>query len=313
MLFIFTLVVKSPALFQPVAPQPLAGHFIYNYLLRGIDVVLRHSPFPYALLGVIMLFMQSVYIKAIATRHKLFPRPTYIPSFVFLLLTSIYPPFNGFSETLLLNWLLLGAVDAMFSFTQTTQPRKLIYNAGFLLCVAALFQFSALAFFLLLLVAMVLFRSFNMGEWSVAFMGYTTPAYFMAGILYLADRLYLFRTWPHLGLSITANVVSPFYLIITIAGIMILSGTGIFAMRQNVALSNIYVRRDWTAISFYLIISAFVAILTDNTIKSAWLIVMPALSIIISHSLLLEKNKRFSNFIFYFSLVFLAMCLSLYK
>ncbi len=312
-LFIFTLVVKSPALLQPTAPEPLAGHFLYNYLLRGIDVVFRHAGFPYALLAVIMLFMQAIYIKAIASRHKLFPRPTYIPAFVFLLLTSIYPPFNTFSETLVLNWLLLGSVDAMFSFTQTTQPRKLIYNAGFLLCVAALFQFSGLAFFLLLLVSMVLFRPFNLGEWSVAFMGYFTPAYFAACILFLADRLYLFRSWPHLGLSITANVVSPFYLIITIAGIVILSGTGIFAMRQNVALSNIYVRRDWTAISFYFIISTFVAILTDNTIKSAWLIVMPALSIIISHGLLLEKNKRFSNFIFYFSLVFLAMCLWLYK
>jgi hypothetical protein len=36
---------------------------------------------------------------------------------------------------------------------------------------------------------------------------------------------------------------------------------------------------------------------------------MPALSIIISHGLLLEKNKRFSNFIFYFSLSLLVFCL----
>jgi hypothetical protein len=80
-------------------------------------------------------------------------------------------------------------------------------------------------------------------------------------------------------------------------------------MQQNVALSNIYVRRDWTAISFYLIISLLVGLMTDNAIKSAWLIAMPALSIIISHALLLEKNKRFSNFIFYFSLLFLVFCL----
>jgi hypothetical protein len=80
-------------------------------------------------------------------------------------------------------------------------------------------------------------------------------------------------------------------------------------MQENVALSNIYVRRDWTAISFYLIISLLVAIITDVAIKSTWLIAMPGLSIIISHGLLLEKNKRFSNFIFYFSLLLLLFCL----
>lgn len=313
MLFIFALLVKWPALLHPVAPEAVPGHAVYNYVLRGLDVVFRHSAFAYTLLAVIMLFLQALYINNIATHHKLFPRHTYVPSYVFVLLSSIYPPFSLFSETLLVNWLLLAAVSIMFGFTQTTQPRKLIYNAGFLLCMAALFQFSLVAYFLLLLVAMVLFRPFNLGEWSVAFMGYLTPIYFAVSILFLVDKLYLLSSWPHFAVSLSSNVVSPFYLIVTIAGIIILSGTGIYAMRQNVALSNIYVRRDWTAISFYLIISLLVGILTHPGIRSAWLIVVPALSIIISHGLLLEKNKRFSNFIFYFSLAFLAMCLGLYK
>jgi hypothetical protein len=308
-LFIFALIVKVQALLHPVVPVPVAGHFLYNYLLRGMSMALGHSAFLYTFIAIVILFLESLYIKDISTRHKLFPRYTYIPSFVFLLLTSIYQPFNYFSETILLNALLLGAVDIMFSFTQTTQPRKLIYNAGFLLCLAALFQFSLLTFFLLLLVGMVLFRPFNLGEWSVALMGYVTPIYFLVSILFLFDKFYLLRLWPHIGFSLSSNVVSPFYLIVTIAGIIILLGTGIYAMQQNVAMSNIYVRRDWTTISFYVIMSVFVALFTDNVIKSAWLLVMPGLSIIISHALLLEKNKRFSNFIFYFSLFFLLFCL----
>jgi hypothetical protein len=166
-----------------------------------------------------------------------------------------------------------------------------------------------LAFFLLLLVGMVMFRTFNLGEWSVALMGYFTPLYFLACILFLADRFSLFSEWRYIGYSLTFNVVSPFFLIVSVAGTLILLGCGIYAMQQNVAMSNIYVRRDWTAVSFYLIISVFVGILTDPGIKTPWLIIIPGLSIVISHALMLEKNKRFSNFIFYFSLVFLAFCL----
>lgn len=312
-LFIFALLVKIEVLLHPMVPGPVPGHFIYNYVLRAMYFVLRANGFIYSLLAVVLLFAQSLYLKSIATRHKLFPRYTYIPAFVYLLLTTVYPPFNYFNETILLNWLLLGAVDIMFSFTQTTQPRKLIYNASFLLCLAALFQFTLIAYFFLLLVGMVLFRSFNVGEWSVAMMGYITPLYFLACLLFLADRFYLYSEWPHVGFSLSSLAVSPFYLIVVLAGILILLASGIYAMQLNVAMSNIYIRRDWTAISFYLIISMMVALLTDNAIKSAWLITMPALSIIISHSLLLEKNKKFSNFIFYFSLGFLFVCFLSYK
>ncbi len=312
-LFIFTLLVKFQALLHPIAPSPVGGHYVYNYILRGLYLIFRHGSFGYTMLAIIILFLQSLYLKSIATRHKLFPRYTYIPAFVYLLLTSIYPQFSYFSETLIINWLLLGAVDIMFGFTQTSQPRKLIYNAGFLLSMAALFQFSMLAYFFLLLVGMVMFRPFNMGEWSVAAMGYATPPYFLGCVLFLADRFYLLKEWPHIGISLTSDVSSPFYIILTIVGILILLGSGIYAMQQNVAMSNIYVRRDWTAISFYLIISVLVAIFTDIDTKTAWLVTLPALSIIITHALLLEKNKRFSNFIFYFSLVFLIFCLRAHK
>jgi hypothetical protein len=312
-LLLFALVVKVQALLHPIRPVLVEGHFLFNYIVKALNVVFRGSSFAYTFLAILMLFAQSIYIKGIATKHKLFPRYTYIPAFVYLLLTSLYRPFNFFSETHLHIWLILGAVDYMFSFTQNNQPRKQIYNAGLLLCVATLFQFSLHAYFLLLLVGMVQFRPFNLGEWSVALMGYITPIYFVACILFLVDRFYLLGLWPQLGFAFSGSVVSPGYLIFTLSGIAILLGSGVFAMRQNVALSNIYVRRDWTVILFYLVISGFVSLMTDAAIATAWLTLIPALSIIISHAFLLEKNKRFSNFIFYFSLVFLGICLLINK
>jgi Family of unknown function (DUF6427) len=309
LLFIFALLAKFDVLIHPETPATIKGHILYNFIVEGLYFVFRHGAFAYSMLAIVLLFLQALYLKSIATRHKLFPRHTYVPSFVYILLTSLYPAFSMFNETIIVNWLLLGAVDIMFGFTQTTQPRKLIYNAGFLLSMLALFQFSFLTYFLLLLVGMVMFRPFNVGEWAVALMGYATPPYFLAGILFLVDRTGVYSQWVHIGSSLSSSVSSPFHLIVTIGGIMILAGCGVYAMQQNVAMSNIYVRRDWTAISFYLIISVVVAILTDSEVKSAWLITVPALSIITAHALSLEKNKRFSNFIFYFSLFFLVFCL----
>ncbi len=308
-LFIFTLVVKMNVLLHPVMPIMVPGHFMYNYLLRGLMVVFGHAAFAYTLLAIILLFIQSVFLNSIAIRHKLFPRNNYLTAFAYLLLTSIYSRFSVFNETIILNFLLLAAMDIMFSFSQTTQPRKLIYNAALLFSLAALFQFTALAFILLLLVGMVMFRPFNLGEWSVALLGYITPVYFLVSILFLGNKLYLFTHWPHIGFSLTPVKTSWGALIVTFSGLFILLTSGIVAMRKNVPMSNIYIRRDWIALSFYLIISIMVAFLTDAMVESAWLITLPALSIIITHAMALEKNKRFSNFIFYFSLIFLVFCL----
>ncbi len=304
-LFLIVLLVRVKALIHPQVPLPVAGYFMYNYVLKGLNLLFAQSRFAWTMMALVSTFFQALYIKNITSRHKLFPRYTYIPAYVYIILTSIDAEFGYFGVTLIINWFLLGAMDLMFSFTQTTQPRKLLYNAGFLLAMAALFQFSMLSFFLLLLVGMVMFRPFNLGEWSVALMGYLTPLYFLISSLFLTDRLYLINYWPHVGISLPDHIVSPLHLIITITGLLILSGAGTFAMRQNVPLNNIYVRRDWTAVSYYLFISMLVAFITDETVKTAWLIIMPALSIIISHAFLLEKNKWFSNFIFYFSLIFL--------
>ncbi len=308
-LFIFTLVVKLRVLLHPVLPEPIPHHHLYNGILKGLQFALGSNAFAYTLLAIILIFIQALYINSIGFRHKLFTRNTYIPAFVYLLLTSAYPRFNFFSETLILNWILTGAMDIMFSFSKTTQPRKNIYNAALLFSVAALFQFSVLSYFLLLLVGMVLFRPFNLGEWSVALLGYATPIYFFACILFLTDSMYMLTDWPHIGFSFSTINTSKINFAITLGSVISLLGFGIYAMQQNVALGNIYVRRDWTAITFYMIISIVVAFLTDAAVSSAWLITMPVISIVITHALSLEKNKRFSNFIFYFSVLFLVFCL----
>jgi hypothetical protein len=70
----------------------------------------------------------------------------------------------------------------------------------------------------------------------------------------------------------------------------------------------IAVRRNWGAIVTAFIVSVIVSILTASDNGVIWLVVMPALSMVMANPMLLEKNKRFSNFTFYFSLLFVIFC-----
>ena len=184
----------------------------------------------------------------------------------------------------------------MLSFSQTLIPRKQVFNAGYILSLAALMQFSAAAYLLLLFGALLILRSFNAGEWIVSLLGYTTPLYFFAGILFLTDMFPLLYQWPRTGLSMHMVNHDKIYLSGVVTGLVILIASGIRGMQEHVPKSSIYIRRNWFAIVVYALVAALAGLLTENDIGEAWLAAMPALALIIAYAFNIEKHKRFSNF-----------------
>jgi hypothetical protein len=281
---------------------------LFGMLVNVLDFVLNGSAFGYTLLAVLMLFMQALYLNMIVARQRLFYKTTYIPAYIYLLLTSLHPSFSYFSEALIMNWCLLGGIHLLLRFHQTHQPRKDVFNAGFLLALLALLHFSAVGYFLLLFIALILLRSFNAGEWVVTLLGYLTPAYFWIGILFLMDKTGLLSQWPYIGLFLPNKVVAPLYTIGLIIGLIVLLSLGLYALQAFMGKTSVFNRRNWIMVLFCLFISFVVAMASDISMQYIWLLPMPALALIICHALYLEKNKRFSNFAFYFSLLLVIFC-----
>jgi hypothetical protein len=313
-LVIAAFLMKLPALSHPVAPIPLPNHIVFASLLKLLNNILHGSASGYTFLAIIILVLEALYFNHITVKHKLFMTQTYLPAFTFLLLTSLYPAFNYFSEPLLINGLMLIAFDIMLSFAHSSQPRKQIFNAGFVVCLPALLQFPALAFFFLLLFALIFLRPFNIGEWVVGFMGYFTPIYFFAVILFLVDKLPVLYQIPRLSLSLPKHVENPLYVGGTIGGLVLLVILGSFALQQQMSRLTINIRRSWGLVYIFLVISLGFGLIAVSSVHAEWLVVMPSLSFLVAHSFYHEKTKRFSNFAFLFSLALFAFCqFSLYK
>lgn len=313
LLLIFTLVVKVQVLSHPVLPSVDNGHIIYASFVHLLDILFRGHAFIYTLLSVLMVYGQAIYLNAIAAKHKLFAKPTYVVAYVYILLTSLYPPFNHFSEPLLTNWLIIASIDFVLGTYQTNQPRKHLFNMAFVLGCTAIISFPAVIYFILLLSALLLLRSFSPGEWIVAIMGYLTPFYFFAGILFLTDKINYFTIWPSLGLSLPHKIAHPVYLIGTLVCMVSMFAFGVLSLQPYLTKASIFIRRNWTTLTIFLFTTVIASLGQNAAEGSAWLLVMPLLSIFISNVFYSEKNKGFSTFVFYFSLATLAFCLFTYK
>ncbi|MEZ5015648.1 MAG: DUF6427 family protein [Flavipsychrobacter sp.] len=306
-LFIFTILVKMQFLLHPVAPV-VTQNFLFEQVVTFFDLILFNNAFAYTLLAIIMLFGQAIYLNAIAIRHKLYGKQTYYVAFLYLSLTSLYPAFNYFSEVLLANWFIISALNIILNIHQTSKPRSGIFNIGFLISMAAILHAPSVFLFLLVFVSVSLLRRFNPSEWLVGLVGYLTPIYFFVTFLYLFNMLDELPGWIHLGISLPRRIPDPIYIIGLVVGVIMLLSMGTYSLQKQIVRASIFTRRGWTVIASMLFFSMLVAVFTPFEVRSGWLIALPALSLVVAPALYSEKNKLFSNFVFYFSLLLIVYC-----
>lgn len=307
-LFIYALAINWQVLFHPQLPVVPQGEFLFHIITGFMRVVLFNSAFGFTLLAVIMTALQAIALNAVANRHKLFPKSTYITAFAYISFASLYKPFLAFSQPMLVNWVLIIVIDVILQLAQTQKPRKLIYNAGFAIGFAGLIMFPAVAYLLVFLFALSMLRNLNPGEWMVALLGCITPIYFATGLLFLFDVLNWLPAWVDIGINLPRRLDRPFYTICMVLGGITLFIMGVYALQKHMSRVNIFMRRSWTGIAALLLFSLPVALFTDFEVKAAWLVMIPALSLVITSAYYDEKNKAFSNFAFYFTLLLVVFC-----
>lgn len=312
-LLIYALAINGYALFNPLLPVAQEHSFLYFILVGFLKVILFDSAFAFTLLSVLMVFLQAIYLNGIVMKHKAFVQSTYLPAFVYISIVSLYPSFIYFNQPLVANWFLLICLDIVLRLGQDTKATKHIFNAGVCIALATLFHFSAIFFLLMLLVSIRLMRRVNLTEWLIALLGFFVAIYMAGGILFLFDALDWMPKWMVLGFNLPTSLDKPLYILVLITGVLVLFVMGVYMLQSGINRVNVFIRRGWSSISIYLIISIIVALLTEVAIEAAWLVVMPPLTLLMANAYNAEKRKAFSNFAFYFTLLLVIFCKVVYS
>jgi len=314
-LLIFALLGNLQALMQPLLPVVLPGQEAFGWAVQAGSLLVGKSALGFGLLAVLQLFGQALFLNFITIRFRLLARPTYLPAFSYLLLCSLHPGMAGYSPQLIANWCLIGGLYAGCELNGASFPRKQIFNLGFLLALPALLEPSAIFLFLLFVAAMVIMRSFNPGEWVVGMLGYLTPFYFYAAILFVTDKLEHLHQLPLLSFSMHRPQQHLLHTVGTLGALALLMAVALFALQQAYNHMAISVRRTWQFCGIALVIctaAAFAAVPRPH--NTQWLLLGPPFALLVSLPLFGEKSRRMSIFIFWFLIVLLFFAqLSLYS
>jgi hypothetical protein len=227
---------------------------------------------------------------------------------MYIVLCSLHPAFSQFNAQIFVNFALLFAINELLQLKQAHSPNKQLFNLGFAISLASLFQFSNIFFLPFLFIALIILRSVNIREWMIALVGFVMPFYILLVVFFCIDKGDLWRLWPNLGISLPSQLKPASYYLGAFTGVFILFVGSMFNMQSIVPKASIYIRRCWITLTIMLFWAVLVAIFTNSHIIGAWMICLPTLALILAHTFINERSKKMNAISFYFALGLAIFC-----
>ena len=276
-LLVYALVLKFNLFLNPVGPlKQEEDNYLYNGLLNFLEP-LHFPPIVYSLLSFALLFSQASLFNRICNTQKMLPKSNYLPAMSYLLITSLMPGWNQFSAPLIINSLLIWIFYRMVLLYNTQKGAAAIFNIGVLMGIATLFYQPAVVFILLIFFALYIMRPFIIREWLIGLLGVTTPYYFLAILLYLSNQWSWQKVIPSIEISLPA-MPSSVFITISIGLIVLTFIIGGFYAQNNLSKMLIQVRKNWSLLLLFLIISTLITLVNGGNNYVNWLLCAVPLS-----------------------------------
>ncbi|QQL48814.1 DUF6427 family protein [Mucilaginibacter ginkgonis] len=218
------------------APDKLDFIFVETFTRSLVPVAYENafSPVINILLAALLVYGQALLVNYVANFYNLLGRPSFLPALMFVVASSIFTPFLILSPPLICNFLVIWMIFKMLALYKADNANALGYDLGMLVAVGSLIYLPFIYFMVLVWIAFIIFRPFNIREWLSTILGYITIFFFLAVYYYMTDRIdSFFNIWLPLGTKLPTSIVIKQYtyvLLIPVAVFFFLSFTKISAL-----------------------------------------------------------------------------------
>ena len=272
LLLLYALFLKFPLFLHPVKPVIDQGNnYIYLLIVRLLEPLTKNFPAIFSLIAFLLFFTQATLVNRIVNSLKLFPKANYLVGMSFLLVTSLLKDWTSFSAPLLVNSLMIWIWYRMVELYNNYNPKTSIYNVAVLIGLLPLIYSPAVAFIILLLIALIINRPFEITEWMVAILGILTPYYFLFVILFLTDQWHLSSVIPRLSLHLPKMPVSVW--VTTGLGLLFIPLLfGGYFVQANLSKMLIHVRKTWGLLLWFFVVAIIIIFINPANSYMHWML-----------------------------------------
>lgn len=290
----YTILLRLHSLLYPESYQILEQDTAITKWFFG----LIEFPLLQSILGIILVFVQALVINVLANRYRIHRHPTALAGMVYIILVSCLPSFQILTPSLIGSTFILIATFNIFSTYKLSDAAKKITNAA--ICgAAATLIYSPFAFTVFpLFLGLSMLRNFKMRERFQFLVGLIAVFWIIGSLLFFLDVL----SWEFLK-----TIQFPGALASILAfNIEALWSLGIFTLLIMLSLVNYYnykkkkvieIRKKIDFFYWLLLVAAIPLVLFSDLTTQHYLFTALSLSIFLSMTILLMKNRTMAELI----------------
>ncbi len=233
-------VLNAPAKIEFVFVEPFARLLFpvaYEYALPPVFNVLLAS---------VMVFIQAMLLNHLCGHFNLLGKPTFLPALMYITISSLFMPFLTLSSPLICNFLLIGMLYKLLSLYKGADAKSTTYDLGMIVAIGSLIYLPFIYFFLIIWIALIIFKPFNWREWVAGIMGYATIFFFLAVFYYLNNELDRFyNIWLPLATKFPNRINLNYYNYLLLIPVIVIFALCFLKIRQNFFRSYVQIRKSY--------------------------------------------------------------------
>jgi hypothetical protein len=305
LLFFFGMILRYASFLAPHIPLGRdTDGILFQILLRWMSGAGHKAPILYPFLTYMLVFIQAIGFNNILVNQRMLPRANFLAAMSYLIITALFPEWWQFSSALVVNTLMIWVWERMCSLYNNERGKAVMFNIGFVLGLASFIYFPSSAFSILLLFALMIMRSFSIGDWLIALFGMSIPYYFLFAWTYLNNHFDLHVLIPRVSLSLPSFQ----YTIWAWGGILLLvvpfliSG---FLIQGNILRMLIQVRKSWSLLLMYILVALLIPFINSSSTFEYW--ILCSLPFAAFHAYLFFTSDRnfLTNILFWLMVAFI--------
>jgi hypothetical protein len=218
----------------------------FSRLLLPVNYQYAFPPMYNVLLAEAVVFAQALLLNHLVNHFNLLGKPTFLPALMYVTLSGLFAPFLILSPMLLCNFLIIWMLFKLFSFYKSNDAKAAAYDLGLIVAIGSLIYLPFIYMFLVIWVALFLFRPFNWREVLAGVLGYITIFFFLAVYYYLNDSLIRFvAIWMPLGTKFPDKITINYYNYLILIPVIAIFVLCFFKLQQNYFKSYVQTRKSF--------------------------------------------------------------------
>lgn len=275
-----------PSALQPFFLEPAVDN------LLNIELGKDLAPQSNVMITLGMTLLQAFLLNKLINHFNFLGKPTFLTALMFMTLVSLFLPFLVLSPTLICNFISIWMMRKLFNIYKQADVKTLMFDLGMIVALGSLIYFPFIVMFLLLWIALIIFRPFIWREWVTPILGFGV-VYFLLGVAYYwVDRfdefLAIFKPFVN-PLPTGLKVDYHDYFVVFPIGIALL--LFLLVLKDQYFRSIVHIRKSFQLLFYMLLLIIGSFYLSSQITINHFLLCAPPLAIYLAYYFAYAKIK----------------------